>query len=96
MSISKFFKKNEIILDQNERASFISKKIYSICKRKSCKEFVNEVLLSEVTNLVDKPRIIVAKFDKNYLKLPKEIIKSTLQSHQRYFTLIDHKDQNNK
>jgi glycyl-tRNA synthetase beta chain len=45
----------------------------------------------EVSNLVDKPRIIVAKFDKNYLKLPKEVIKSTLQSHQKYFTLIDHK-----
>ena len=41
--------------------------------------------------MVDKPRIIVAKFDKNYLKLPKEVIKSTLQSHQKYFTLIDHK-----
>ena len=89
----KILKNNEIILDQNERASFISKKIYSICKRKSCKEFVNEVLLSEVTNLVDKPNVIVASFDKSYLKLPKEIIKSTLQSHQRYFTLIDHKDQ---
>ncbi len=89
----KILKNNEIILDQNERSSFISKKIYSICKRKSCKEFVNEVLLSEVTNLVDKPNVIVANFDKNYLKLPKEIIKSTLQSHQRYFTLIDHKDQ---
>ena len=45
----------------------------------------------EVSNLVDQPRIIVAKFDKNYLKLPKEVIKSTLQFHQKYFTLIDHK-----
>ena len=60
----KILKNNEIILDQNERSSFISKKIYSICKRKSCKEFVNEVLLSEVTNLVDKPNVIVASFDK--------------------------------
>ena len=34
----------------------------------------------------------MAKFDKDYLKLPKEVIQSTLQSHQRYFTLIDHKE----
>ena len=34
----------------------------------------------------------MGKFDKNYLKLPKEVIKSTLQFHQRYFTLIDHKE----
>ncbi len=87
-----FLKKNEIILDHNERAEFISKKIHSICKMKSCKESVDHSLLSEVTNLVDKPRVIVAKFDKDYLKLPKEIIKSTLQSHQRYFTLTDQKE----
>ena len=87
-----FLKKNEIILDHNERAEFISKKIHSICKMKSCKESVDRSLLSEVTNLVDKPRVIVAKFDKDYLKLPKEIIKSTLQSHQRYFTLTDQKE----
>ena len=87
-----FLKKNEIILDHNERAEFISKKIHSICKMKSCKESVDRSLLFEVTNLVDKPRVIVAKFDKDYLKLPKEIIKSTLQSHQRYFTLTDQKE----
>ena len=88
----KFLKGNGIIVDHIERAKFISQKIYSICKSKSYKEFIDESLLSEVTNLVDKPQVIVAKFDKNYLKLPKEIIKSTLQSHQRYFTLFDDKD----
>ena len=42
--------------------------------------------------MVDKPSIIIAQFDKNYLKLPREVIKSTLQTHQRYFTLVDHRD----
>ena len=42
--------------------------------------------------MVDNPRIIIANFDKSYLKLPKEVIKSTLQFHQKYFTLIDQKD----
>ncbi len=82
---------NEIILDQNQREKFISEKIKSFCKNKSCLELIDEFLLEEVTNLVDKPRIILAKFDKEYLKLPQEIIKSTLQSHQRYFTLTDNK-----
>ena len=49
-------------------------------------------MLTEVSNLVDKPSVIVAQFDKNYLKLPREVIKSTLQTHQRYFTLVDHRD----
>jgi glycyl-tRNA synthetase beta chain len=87
----KFLKKNEIILDHNKREKFISDRIKSICQTKSFEEEIDQNLLLEVSNLVDKPRIIVAKFDKNYLKLPKEVIKSTLQSHQKYFTLIDHK-----
>jgi len=87
-----FLQNNEIILDHVERKKFILNKIISICKNRSLKETVNEPLLSEVTNLVDKPRVIVASFDKSYLNLPQEIIKSTLQSHQRYFTLTDHKD----
>ena len=88
----KLLKQNEIILDHNKRAKFISEKIQSICKSKSCQESIDQSLLLEVSNLVDKPRIILAKFDKSYLKLPKEVIKSTLQSHQRYFTLINQKE----
>jgi len=88
----KFLNQNEIILDHNKRAKFISEKIQSICKSRSCQELIDQSLLLEVSNLVDRPRIILAKFDKDYLKLPKEVIKSTLQSHQRYFTLIDHKE----
>ena len=88
----KFLKQNEIILDHNKRAKFISEKIKSICKNRSCQELIDQPLLLEVSNLVDKPRIILAKFDKSYLKLPKEVIKSTLQFHQRYFTLVDHKE----
>ncbi len=87
----KFLKKNEIILDHSKREKFISDRIKSICQTKSFEEKIDQNLLLQVSNLVDKPRIIVAKFDKNYLKLPKEVIKSTLQSHQKYFTLIDHK-----
>tara|TARA_Y100000590_G_scaffold332631_1_gene378174 strand:+ start:883 stop:2937 length:2055 start_codon:yes stop_codon:yes gene_type:complete len=88
----KFLKQNEIILDHNKRAKFISEKIQSICKSRSCQELIDQSLLLEVSNLVDRPRIVLAKFDKDYLKLPKEVIKSTLQSHQRYFTLIDQKE----
>ena len=87
-----FLRKKNIILDHKEREKLILKKINSICKSRSCKEIVDQTLLTEVSNLVDKPTIITAKFDEIYLKLPSEIIKSTLQSHQRYFTLIDHRE----
>ena len=89
---SKFLKENEIIIDQEQRIKIIMDKIKSICKTRSCIELIDQSLLLEVSNLVDNPRIILAKFNKDYLKLPQEIIISTLQSHQRYFTLLDQKE----
>ena len=88
----KILKSYSIILDHKEREKIINDKILSICKKKSLKVFINQTLLTEVSNLVDKPNILIAQFDKNYLKLPQEVIRSTLQTHQRYFTLVDHRD----
>ena len=34
---------------------------------------------------------MLVEFNKDYLKIPKEIIISTLQSHQKYFPLFDKK-----
>ena len=87
-----FLRQHSIVLDHEERLKYISQKIISICKNKSCSENIDQNLLLEVSNLVDQPKVIIGKFDKNYLDLPKEIIKSTLQSHQRYFTLTDKKE----
>ncbi len=88
----KILKSYSIILDHKEREKIINDKISSICKKKSLKVFINQTLLTEVSNLVDKPNVLIAQFDKNYLKLPQEVIRSTLQTHQRYFTLVDHRD----
>ena len=50
-------------------------------------------LLKEVTNIVENPHVLLINFDKKYLVLPKEIIISTLQNHQRYFPILDKKDE---
>ena len=44
-----------------------------------------------MTNIVDDPNVILLDFDKKYLQLPKEIIVSTLQNHQRYFPTFNNK-----
>ncbi|MEB3338036.1 MAG: glycine--tRNA ligase subunit beta, partial [Leptolyngbyaceae bacterium] len=42
-------------------------------------------LLTEVTNLVESPSIVVGKFDPEFLELPPEVIITEMVSHQRYF-----------
>ena len=87
-----FLKSNKIILDQNERKKKILKRFEFICKSKNYRENFNSQLLEEVVNIVENPNVLLADFNKDYLKIPQEIIISTLQRHQRYFPLFDNKD----
>ena len=61
----------------------------SICNTRELKNNFNEKLIEEVINLVEKPNVIVCKFDQAYLKIPQEILIVTMQHHQRYFPLFD-------
>jgi len=48
---------------------------------------IAEELLDEVTALVEWPVALAGQFDARYLSLPREVLISTLQDHQRYFAL---------
>ena len=50
---------------------------------------LGDALLDEVTSLVEWPVPISGRFDQNFLSLPREVLISTLQDHQRYFPVED-------
>ena len=87
-----FLKTNKVILDQNERKKIILKRFHSVSKLKNYKEQQNERLLEEVVNIVEDPNVLLVNFDKEYLKIPNEIIISTLEKHQRYFPIFDSRE----
>ena len=89
---SALLKTNKIILDQNEREKIILKRISKICELKDYKNVVNPQLLEEVVNIVEDPNILLVNFNKDYLKIPQEIIISTLEKHQRYFPIFDSRE----
>ena len=60
-----------------------------ICNKRKLKNNFNEKLIEEVVNLVEKPNIILCKFNEIYLKIPQEILIVTMQHHQKYFPLFD-------
>ena len=82
-------KSQNIILDQEKRKNFVVKKMNNICKSRNLKADFNEKLVEEVVNLVEKPNVILCKFDEVYLKVPQEILIVTMQQHQKYFPLFD-------
>jgi len=86
-------KSENIILDHEKRKSIITNKMNSICNFRQLNNRFDERLIDEVVNLVEKPNIILCKFDETYLKVPQEILIVTMQQHQKYFPLFD---KNNK
>ena len=84
---------NNIIFNQEDRERKIIKKFEGIYKTKNLKNHYDTKLLNEVVNIVENPHIIINDFDKKYLELPKEIIISTLQNHQRYFPIFNKEDE---
>ena len=87
-----FLKSNKVIVDHNEREEIILKKISSFSQSKEYKVNLNSKLLEEVVNIVEDPNLLHISFRKDYLEIPKEIIISTLEKHQRYFPIFDMRD----
>ena len=90
-SYKNYFKKSEIIIDQNLRKKFIEKKLQKSANRKNLSLDIDNKLLDFVTNLVEKPNILVCQFDSKFLNIPKEILIITMKHHQKYFHAFDNK-----
>ena len=87
-----FLKNNKIIVDHQEREEIINNKINLFSLSKGYKNKINSKLLEEVVNIVEDPNLLHISFSKEYLEIPKEIIISTLEKHQRYFPIFDSRD----
>ena len=52
-------------------------------------------LLTEVTNLVEWPTVLLGDIEKDFLELPSEVLVSSMEVHQRYFPVFQ-KNEDNK
>ena len=90
-SYIKFFKKNKIIINNEIRKNYIKNELIKISKKKKINVNIDNKLLSEVTDIVEKPKIIFCSFAKKFLEVPKEILIITMRKHQKYFPTFDKK-----
>ena len=45
----------------------------------------------KLQDLVERPNILLCKFDEKFLDIPKEILIITMQNHQKYFPTFNQK-----
>ena len=87
-----YFKSNRIILDHDKRKEFINNELNKTSKKNNLFINIKENLLDEITNIVEKPKVILCEFNKKFLEIPKEILIITMQNHQKYIPTFDKKE----
>lgn len=78
-----------VIAHFGERRDRIREQVESAAARLGGRAVFDDALLDEVTALVEWPVPVEGRFDDAFLELPREVLISTLQEHQRYFPVED-------
>ncbi len=72
-----------------ERRERIRAQVNAAATTLAGRALIGEALLDEVTALVEWPVAIAGRYEERFLALPREVLISTLQDHQRYFAVED-------
>jgi len=78
-----------VMVDQTERKSFILTEAQKKAADVGGILFYTDDLLETVSFLVEYPVVVLGKFDEDFLRLPKDVLTTTMISHQKYFPITD-------
>jgi len=91
-TIRDYFQKveeNYVIIDIEKRKQRIVDAIEGRCSKVGEKVLITDDLLNEVANLIEYPYPIVGTFNAEFLEVPQEVLIITMQTHQKYFPVLD-------
>jgi len=81
--------RGRVLADFAARRERIRTEVNQVARVLEGRALITEALLEEVTALVEWPVALAGHFEPRFLELPREVLISTLQEHQRYFPLED-------
>ncbi|GAA8588894.1 glycine--tRNA ligase subunit beta [Helicobacter pylori] len=85
--------KNHVILDPKKREAKILQEIKELETKHRIIVEIDRDLLDEVVAITEYPSALLGEFDKAFLKLPSEIITTSMKENQRYFAVFNQKSQ---
>ncbi|MDP6436255.1 MAG: glycine--tRNA ligase subunit beta [Gammaproteobacteria bacterium] len=83
--VSTLRKQGHVLVDFAERRDAIKTAAVKAAKKAGGDAVLEPAVVDEVTALVEWPVPVAGRFDERFLRLPPEVLVSTLQDHQRYF-----------
>ncbi|PKN05789.1 MAG: glycine--tRNA ligase subunit beta, partial [Deltaproteobacteria bacterium HGW-Deltaproteobacteria-7] len=82
-------RENFVIVDPAERKKFILEEAQKSAAEVGGKLFYTDDLLETVSLIVEYPVIVRGGFEEDYLRIPKEVLTTTMISHQKYFPVVN-------
>lgn len=79
------YTQGKVVADFDKRRSFILDAAKAAAEDVGGTAILEPAVVDEVTALVEWPVPVVGSFNNSFLRLPPEVLMSTLQDHQRYF-----------
>jgi glycyl-tRNA synthetase beta chain len=77
--------RGHVVADFAARRSLIRERVAAVAGGLGGRPLMSDALLDEVTALVEWPVPLAGRFEERFLSLPREVLISTLEDHQRYF-----------
>ncbi|MBI3221547.1 MAG: glycine--tRNA ligase subunit beta [Nitrosomonadales bacterium] len=78
-----------VIASFSARRAEIVRQLAAAAAKESLKPIADDALLDEVTALVERPNVLLGKFEKEFLEVPQECLILTMKANQKYFPLLD-------
>lgn len=76
-----------VVLSSDDRKKAILEQIEAVIQDKSLTLVQDDALLDEVAGLVEWPNVLLGRIDERYMKVPEEVLISSIRTHQKYFCL---------
>lgn len=77
----------KVLVDHTKRADQIRKQAEKIANDAGGQVVIHPHTFDEVVQLVEYPHVISGSFSKDYIKLPRDVLVTSMESHQRYFPI---------
>ena len=81
----------KVLVDLQTRKKSVEKEIHKAAKSVGGEILPDDDLVDIVKNLVEYPFATAGSFDKEFLKVPGEVLITAMREHQKYFAVVDKK-----
>jgi glycyl-tRNA synthetase beta chain len=78
-----------VIASFAERRAELVRQLHAAAAKEGLTPIEDDALLDEVTGLVERPNVLLCRFEPEFLAVPPECLILTMKANQKYFPLLD-------